>query len=476
MYAVKIFIPIIIILLSSNTIFPNWINMGEYYLLQSDNNGISQLIIPDKENFFAFVDNDRDFYKYDYDANLLLSKKLYNKAIPEFYYYLRCHDDASSYSYYFTSTQQKSDIVYTKYNFFLYSIDNDSLIFIKNLINTDYQVPCGISVEDIFFDFDIREKFGLLIYNLIYGCKIGWNFSQTKLGNVDIYNQLTDSISNIINIGYENFDYNKNANKIILNALVYDSESDSRLIYDYRLILLDLNNGTTLNISRKYINKYDPNENIDGFIPDYCKLSNFDNSFVAIKDSTIYFYSPENQYKEALDSFKVDYKIRNIIYSNDDNFLIISDDKNRINIYHIRNKRLVKSFELLDNQSADHLALTQDGKGFIAGNKNGNIKYFKVAFSELNDVSPNNLFDITNITISPNPAGEYIEIKDVRAEHALPLQDIKIFNLLGERVITTPSLRDTPSEKGNISVDVSGLPAGVYFVRVADWVGRFLKI
>ena len=33
-----------------------------------------------------------------------------------------------------------------------------------------------------------------------------------------------------------------------------------------------------------------------------------------------------------------------------------------------------------------------------------------------------------------------------------------------------------PSQEGNIKVDVSGLPAGVYYVRVGDWVGRFLKI
>jgi hypothetical protein len=96
----------------------------------------------------------------------------------------------------------------------------------------------------------------------------------------------------------------------------------------------------------------------------------------------------------------------------------------------------------------------------------------------LDIINPDRLKD--KFSVFPNPAGEYIEIKDVRAEHALPLQDIKIYNLLGECVMSAGGAKGThpfvPSQEGNIRIDVSGLPAGLYFIRLGDCVGRFLKI
>ena len=53
---------------------------------------------------------------------------------------------------------------------------------------------------------------------------------------------------------------------------------------------------------------------------------------------------------------------------------------------------------------------------------------------------------------------------------------IHIYNNPGVRVLTTPFLRDTHSDEGDIRIDVSQLLAGVYFVRVGDWVGSIVKI
>jgi hypothetical protein len=62
----------------------------------------------------------------------------------------------------------------------------------------------------------------------------------------------------------------------------------------------------------------------------------------------------------------------------------------------------------------------------------------------------------------------------------VPEQEIKIYNLIGECVLSTVGTGEKhpliPSQEGNIRIDVAGLPAGVYFVRLGDWVGRFLKI
>ncbi|MCX7736076.1 MAG: T9SS type A sorting domain-containing protein [Candidatus Kapabacteria bacterium] len=82
------------------------------------------------------------------------------------------------------------------------------------------------------------------------------------------------------------------------------------------------------------------------------------------------------------------------------------------------------------------------------------------------------------IAIFPNPAREYIEISGIES-HTLKgvvAEDVRIFDVLGECVLTTPPLRDTPSEKGNIRVDVSVLPAGVYCVRIGEWVGKFMVV
>jgi len=90
----------------------------------------------------------------------------------------------------------------------------------------------------------------------------------------------------------------------------------------------------------------------------------------------------------------------------------------------------------------------------------------------------------SSITISPNPAREYIEI-EFSSPRLKPwfegVDAIKIFNLLGECVLsvaqTFPSVDSGQTGMSDLlRIDVSGLPAGVYFVRVGDWVGRFVKI
>ena len=63
---------------------------------------------------------------------------------------------------------------------------------------------------------------------------------------------------------------------------------------------------------------------------------------------------------------------------------------------------------------------------------------------------------------------------------------IKFYNVFGQEVNLTPTLSKLgegennplypPFLRGNLKIDVSSLPPGVYFVRVGERVGRFLKI
>jgi hypothetical protein len=76
-----------------------------------------------------------------------------------------------------------------------------------------------------------------------------------------------------------------------------------------------------------------------------------------------------------------------------------------------------------------------------------------------------------DITISPNPASDYIYI-NVGDRHACS-EDLKIYNALGECVMNlTPAL----SEGDGARIDISGLPPGFYFVRFGDRVSKFIKI
>ena len=78
------------------------------------------------------------------------------------------------------------------------------------------------------------------------------------------------------------------------------------------------------------------------------------------------------------------------------------------------------------------------------------------------------------LTVSPNPATDFIEIS-VGSRPSLTNTDIRIFNVFGEIVSTSVCSADT-SAGGGQRIDVSGLPFGVYFMRVGDKIGKFVKI
>ena len=73
---------------------------------------------------------------------------------------------------------------------------------------------------------------------------------------------------------------------------------------------------------------------------------------------------------------------------------------------------------------------------------------FTTAILSINDV------EFTNFTISPNPASEILNITNDRT-----IDSIEIYNMLGQRVLSNTS------NATNISLDVSNLSNGAYFVK-----------
>ena len=84
------------------------------------------------------------------------------------------------------------------------------------------------------------------------------------------------------------------------------------------------------------------------------------------------------------------------------------------------------------------------------------------------ETKENNVF-----TISPNPTSEYIEISCSPSREGAGGVSFEIYNVFGTKVEHPP----TPSfHEGELRVDVSGLAAGVYFVRVGSKTKRFVVI
>ncbi|MBX3042320.1 MAG: T9SS type A sorting domain-containing protein [Ignavibacteriae bacterium] len=82
------------------------------------------------------------------------------------------------------------------------------------------------------------------------------------------------------------------------------------------------------------------------------------------------------------------------------------------------------------------------------------------------------------IVVSPNPASDFITISIPEINHRVnPMVDkVQIFDMLGLEVISTPSASQPPTGEGNLKIDVSHLPAGVYFIRIGNIVEKFVKI
>jgi hypothetical protein len=77
-----------------------------------------------------------------------------------------------------------------------------------------------------------------------------------------------------------------------------------------------------------------------------------------------------------------------------------------------------------------------------------------------------------NTIIFPNPATDKITISNT----PVGAVSYEIFDIFGCKILSTPSLRDTPQE-GNWEIDVSRLLPGIYFLKLNNLPPvKFIKI
>ena len=72
------------------------------------------------------------------------------------------------------------------------------------------------------------------------------------------------------------------------------------------------------------------------------------------------------------------------------------------------------------------------------------------------------------LIIEPNPATDYIYISDLPQSG-----DVLIYNSMGMEVGKPHP--NSPQGEGTFKIDVSALPSGLYFVRCAGALGKFVK-
>ena len=118
---------------------------------------------------------------------------------------------------------------------------------------------------------------------------------------------------------------------------------------------------------------------------------------------------------------------------------------------------------------------------------NDNYQQFTLTFSDgsLSTYKlPDGILDVneeitTNneISISPNPARDYIEISldSPSIKRGLGGVSFEIFNIFGEKISTPSLLRNATPQEGNIKIDISNVAPGVYFIKIGDKFEKFVK-
>jgi hypothetical protein len=86
-------------------------------------------------------------------------------------------------------------------------------------------------------------------------------------------------------------------------------------------------------------------------------------------------------------------------------------------------------------------------------------------------------FENKSVSVKPNPAADFVEVDFGNVIQSAAKDPVVVYDQLGIKYMDS-RLRGNDifvSSEGNVRIDISGLAAGVYFIRLGDSVQRFVK-
>ncbi len=129
----------------------------------------------------------------------------------------------------------------------------------------------------------------------------------------------------------------------------------------------------------------------------------------------------------------------------------------------------VREAEGLSNEMLYGIFVVNSHDVWVTGNKKTLLHY-----GPLNDVKEDGMIR-SNLTVSPNPATEYIEIAKP-SECLEPSEgcNVRIYNALGECVMDIVMNDETQGLASLQRVDISRLPVGAYYLRMSNMTCKFI--
>jgi hypothetical protein len=299
----------------------------------------------------------------------------------------------------------------------------------------------------------VRYEYDDVIEQLLPYSLYEFIFSANNNLTSEIYSEWDENTNSWIysDKGEYTYDANNNITSEIYSE--WDASTNS-WIYNYKYeYTYDASNNLTSEIHSNWdtsINSwifnnknnytYDANNNLTSEIYSYWDAST--NSWIYL-DKVKYTYDANNNLTSVIYSYW-DESTNSWIYSDKDEYtydLSVSIDN------------VLVSYALESNNPIlSYYYYNYDGSDFVLDGKD--IYYY----SDITGI--NEIIDNYNVSIYPNPANDYLMINTTTNENL----NIEIYTITGQSVKST----ECTNNASEMRVDISQLPAGMYFIRIAN--------
>jgi hypothetical protein len=222
----------------------------------------------------------------------------------------------------------------------------------------------------------------------------------------------------------------------------------------------------------KFLFFYDLNEKLAFKVPygnysrDELGIVGNNGNFLSIINGNLILSNFKNQ-NYSINFGKVNSNIFSITYPKNEKMIITGDNMGKISFWNILTKS--KCYEIDLKMDIKKIDLTHDEKGLLVLTGDGSLTMYDVSNILLTDVKEENV--ISELSIFPNPATDYIEIQPSEGCQPSEGSEIQIFDMLGVAVL---SVEQTPSSVQRL--DISNLPPGIYFIKIGNRVEKFVKM